>query len=154
MTSLRCTKQAAEMLRLDEGVRSSPYKDSLGYWTIGVGHFIGKDLSRLTLSDCVIETMLCEDIEKAWADVVDIFGNAVETWAEARQLALLNLSFNLGGRKLRDFKLTIAAVQKGDWILAADHLAKSRWATQVKSRSERVLYMVKTGEPHPAYSIG
>ncbi len=139
------------MLRVDEGYEAQPYKDTLGYWTIGVGHFIGRDLYKMALSDRVIRAMLEEDIETAWADVVKIFGELVDQWTYPRQLALLNLSFNLGGSKLSQFHNTIAAIKENRWEDAATHLGKSLWAKQVKSRSVRVIHMVRTGELHADY---
>jgi lysozyme len=154
MSSFKCTGIAAEMLRLDEGYERQPYKDTMGFWTIGVGHFLGKDLHKMALSDRVIRAMLEEDIDNAWADVFKIFGTDAESWPFPRQLALLNLSFNLGGKKLAQFNNTIAAIKDGRWGDAADHLGKSLWAKQVKSRSIRVIHMVRTGELHGDYLPG
>jgi len=139
------------MLRVDEGYEPQPYKDSLGFWTIGVGHFLGKDLHKFKLSDSVIRAMLEEDIEVAWQDVVKIFGGLPDLWTYPRQLALLNLSFNLGGAKLSQFYNTIAAIKEDRWEDAANHLSRSLWAKQVKSRAGRVIYMVRTGELHKDY---
>lgn len=154
MSSFKCTSVAAQMLRVDEGYETQPYKDTLGFWTVGVGHLLGKDLYKMKLSDRVIRAMLEEDIEVAWADVVRIFGELVESWTYPRQLALLNLSFNLGGPRLSQFHNTIAAIKEGRWDDAASHLSKSLWAKQVKSRSVRVIHMVRTGELHEAYLAG
>ncbi len=34
------------MLRIDEGYDSKIYKDTEGYWTIGIGHLLTKDPSK------------------------------------------------------------------------------------------------------------
>lgn len=151
MISFKCSTVAAKMLRLDEGYESQPYKDSLGFWTIGVGHFLGKDLHKFKLSDNVIKAMLEEDIDIAWQDVIKIFGALADLWTYPRQLALLNLSFNLGGAKLSQFHNTIAAIKEDRWEDAANHLSRSLWAKQVKSRAGRVIHMVRTGELHKDY---
>jgi lysozyme len=143
---------ANKMLRFDEGCKASPYRDSLGFWTIGVGHFIGKTLEALALSEGAIDELLSDDLRVAWGTVEKIFGReAVAGWAPARKLALLNLSFNLGEERLRKFARTIEAVKSGRWEDAAAHLADSLWAKQVKSRATRVIHMVKTGELHSSY---
>lgn len=143
---------AAAMLTLDEGNVASPYKDTLGFWTIGVGHFIGKDLNKMRLSARIINELLLEDMEIAWQVVCALFGTErVARWEVGRQLALLNLAFNLGATKLSQFTNTIAAIKADRWDDAAQHLAKSKWAEQVKSRSGRVIYMVKTGDVHESY---
>lgn len=147
-------EQASRMLTHDEGRKESPYRDSLGFWTIGVGHLLGEDLFKMKFPDHLIDFMLRTDIEEAWSAVCDIFTQKeVESWPPARQLALLNLSFNLGRTKLKQFVRTIGAIKEGRWSDAAGHLRQSLWAKQVKSRSERVCYMVETGELHEAYLV-
>lgn len=146
--------EAVRMLTHDEGRKESPYKDSLGFWTIGVGHLLGKDLFKMKLSDKVINLLLRSDIEEAWSAVCDIFTpEVVSCWPPARQLALLNLSFNLGRAKLNQFVRTIGAIKENRWSDAAGHLRDSLWAKQVKTRSDRVCHMVETGEFHEDYSI-
>lgn len=146
--------EAARMLEVDEGVEQSPYKDTLGYWTIGVGHLLGKDIYKMKLSKRVINELLLEDMEEAWEAVCSIFGEQeVSKWTKGRRLALLNLAFNLGAVKLAMFKNTIAAIKAGRWEEAAKHLANSKWAGQVKGRSKRVIYMVESGECHESYSL-
>lgn len=145
-------KKAASMLQLDEGVSATPYKDTNGYWTIGIGHLIGRDIYKMTLSDSVIEAMLLEDMGEAWEDVLAIFGaKTVACWTSARQLALLNLLFNLGRPKFMMFERTIKAIRADDWKKAAQHLRASLWAKQVKGRADRVCFMVETGDFHHAY---
>jgi lysozyme len=96
-----------ELIR-DEGQRMKPYRDSLGNWTVGVGHLlVGNELQRFvdaatgkprrTLTEAECGDMLIGDIVDAehglnrilpgWRDLDDV-----------RQRALLNLSFNLGPR--------------------------------------------------------
>lgn len=151
MTVFKCTELAARMLKFDEGYENQPYKDSLGFWTIGVGHLLGKDIYKMTLSERVINAMLEEDLEKAWNDILSIFGDVADSWSYPRQLALLNLSFNLGRTRLSKFHNTIEAIKDYRWDDAANHLTKSLWAKQVKSRSVRVIHMVRTGELHEDY---
>ncbi|MDT4308411.1 hypothetical protein RPN21_07635 [Klebsiella aerogenes] len=35
-----------EMIRFDEGSKNVVYKDSEGYWTVGVGHLLTKNQSK------------------------------------------------------------------------------------------------------------
>jgi GH24 family phage-related lysozyme (muramidase) len=96
--------------------------------------------------------MLEEDIAIAYDSAVNIFGaDVIGSWTVARQHAILNLVFNLGETKFRQFKRTIAAIHANDWVAAGDFLLDSLWAKQVKKRSERVVFMVKTGLFHDSY---
>lgn len=64
---------------------------------------------------------------------------------DARQLALIDMCYNLGLPKLLGFKKMIAAIQVQDWAKAADEALDSLWARQVGIRAERIAEMLKTG---------
>ena len=142
-----------ELIR-DEGQRMKPYRDSLGNWTVGVGHLlVGNELQRFvdaatgkprrTLTEAECGDMLIGDIVDAehglnrilpgWRDLDDV-----------RQRALLNLSFNLGPR-LGKFVGFLRCVEDRQWDEAAKHLKNSRWWGQVKSRGPRIAHMIATG---------
>ena len=46
-----------EQLKRDEGMRRTAYQDSLGVWTVGVGHNLA-----VPLSDAAIEQILADDV--------------------------------------------------------------------------------------------
>ena len=137
----------AELMR-DEGKRLTPYRDSLGYWTVGVGHLlVGNELSyfvdpvtgtvrrKMTEDQCL--STLHSDIGAAERNLSLL----VPDWREldaVRQRALLNLSFNLGSR-LATFKGFLGHVSRREWEEAGLHLEKSLWAKQVKSRGPRII---------------
>lgn len=134
------------MLKRDEGIVRKPYRCPAGYITIG----IGRNLEGKELSDKAVDFLLREDIEEALITCKQIFGKQFETFSEVRQLALINLAFNLGYYKLSQFKRTIAAIKAGQWKEAAENLLKSKYAMQVKSRANRVALMLsEEGFPYP-----
>lgn len=126
-------------LRLHEGVRRFPYLDSVGKWTIGVGH----NLSDKGLSPRAIDFLLDEDLDEC---VIDL---ATFPWFapldEVRQHVLLDLRFNLGPSRFRGFKRMLRAVSEGDYAAAATALRRSLWFSQVKSRGETLVRMMQTG---------
>jgi len=131
-----------ELIR-DEGLRLTPYRDSLGYLTIGIGHIIGKGETFTTLTREQALDILDSDIMIAERRLTNI----LPSWRsldEVRQRAALNLVFNLG-YKLADFKRFLHAAKSGDWEKAADHLTKSRWYKQVKLRGPRIVHAIRTG---------
>lgn len=148
---------ARNVLTMDEGLRYSPYKDTKGNWTIGVGHYIGLNLEDLKLSWAVIQLMLKEQIEKALEDCYMVFGDAFDSYATPRQMALLSMMFNLGRPKFEQFHQMIAAVKDNDWTGAALEATRSKWAHDVNpgddpaGRDSRVAYMLTTGRLHPYY---
>ena len=135
-------------LVVDEGVVLHAYPDSLGYLTIGCGRLIDKRRGGgITYTEAML--LLSNDIDRHWNDLVERMP-WVLTLDEVLQAALANLSFNLGVEGLSKFVNTLAAIKRGDWPAAANGLRNSRWFLQVqKSRSERIIYMILTGElPH------
>jgi lysozyme len=139
-------------LEIDEGVRQAPYRDSLGLWTIGIGHLIGEDFRTWKISQSVINALFLGDISEAKQICHRIYGahffeNDLD---EIRQVALLNLAFNLGNR-LEGFKKANQAIMAKDWERAADEFLDSKWAKQVKSRSDRVAHCIRFGVLHDTY---
>ena len=131
-------------LRRDEGLRLTAYKDSLGYWTIGVGHLLGSRARMTDISIDEAEALLIGDVEEAVALVDDLFQAVtfLKYFRGARYRALVNMAFNLGS-KLRQFKNFRAAVLKEDWTRASAEMLNSLWAKQVGVRAKRLAYMIE-----------
>lgn len=153
-------KASKKVLTFDEGYSNRPYKDTKGYWTIGVGHFIGADLENFKVSNAVVDVMLKEDIEAHLSYVQGVFGlqffNSLDI---VRQVALLSLGFNLGVNLLQ-FKNTIELIKQRKWGEACVNLAKSKWAKDVdpkqitgKGRDDRIIYMLKEGKFPQEYGL-
>lgn len=133
------------MLAYDEGVIRYPYNDADGKRVQITGNItigIGRNLDAKPLSDAAIDFLLTEDVEEAETAARRIFPD-FDLYGEHRQLALINLIFNLGEAKFLEFSETIKAIRLGDWIGAAARLKRSRWYWQVKSRGVRVVQMVR-----------
>jgi lysozyme len=144
-------------LRRDEGEVLTAYKDSLGYWTIGVGHLIdpargadpapfGANLARPGASITVNQSssLLITDIGQKEAQL----DHALPWWrdlSDARQRVLLNMAFNLGVNGLLVFRKMLAAAQVGDYQIAANEMLSSKWAAQVKGRATRLAAMMVAG---------
>jgi lysozyme len=159
-TDATLMKKAKSVLIRDEGIAYSPYKDTKGYWTIGVGYFIGVDLSYLKLSWDVVQKMLEEKIEESLRDLHQIFGGYFDTIGAPRQLALLSMIYSLGKSRFMGFSKMIMAIKDQNWELASYECKHSKWASDVdpkglegKGRDDRVAYMLRTGELHPEYPI-
>jgi len=150
-----------EILIKDEGLRESPYQDTRGYWTIGVGHFIGSDLRQLRLETNLCLQILEKDIAKHWHEACEIFG---EEWLlnqqPGRQAAILSLVFNLGAAKLKTFTQTLPAIKAENWDRAAGLLRGTKWARDVdpkqrqnEGRDDRIAEMLRSGDFHAYYDL-
>ncbi len=127
-------------LELHEGRRRFPYTDTAGKLTIGVGH----NLTDKGLSHAAIEFILNEDVDEAVADLASF------PWFAGldpvRQRVMVDLRFNLGPNRFRDFKKMLRAMERGVYPEAANRLRESVWFTQVGVRGVRLMDMLRTGE--------
>lgn len=161
MISHNVLAKAAKVLEVDEGRSRTVYKDSKGFWTIGVGRLIGISLESLTVSDHIVDEMLKEDILSHWSEACDIFGNEwLCSQEDARQVAIFSLVFNLGAVKLSTFIHTVPAIKGERWEEAANLLLKTKWAKDVdpkqitgKGRDDRIAFMLREGKFPDEYRI-
>lgn len=116
----------------DEGIRLTPYKDTEGVLTIGIGRNLQEGITE---AEAV--TLLDNDIVKHEKDL-----DRAEPWWRGRpeciQRALLNMCFNMGISRLGGFKKMLAALHAGDYQTAHDEALNSQWAKQVGERAVRV----------------
>jgi lysozyme len=127
----------------DEGLRLQAYKDSVGLWTIGVGHLLGPTQRMTEITTAEAFALLEADVAEAAYRVKGLVGT-LELDA-VRLRALTNMAFNLGNR-LGEFKHFLAAVKAGDWQAAGQNMADSLWARQVGARAVRLRVMIETGQ--------
>ena len=135
--------ELTEMLRKHEGVRDKVYLCSAGYETIGVGRNISED--GLGLSDDEIDYLLSNDIKRVRKELTEEY-----YWFagldEARQDAMIDISFNLGQTRLRGFVKSLEAMAREDFDTAADEFMDSKWSKQVGDRAVEVTEIIRTGE--------
>jgi lysozyme len=133
-----------DLISTHEGRIPYAYQDSLGYWTIGVGHLIDHRKGG-ALPESIIDALLDYDIQEKRSHL-----DAALPWAaaldEVRYAVLLDMCFNLGIQGLLGFTHFLASVQDGQYELASAQMLQSKWATQVKSRATHLSDMMRTGQ--------
>ena len=142
-------KPVMEMIKKHEGVRTRPYKDSLGLWTVGVGHLIGDGKSlppewNREFTKEEVDALFLKDYEKHKQMAMKTPG-----WSKANetgQAAMIDLAFNMGGNWYKKFPATSKALEDGDFEKAADNLKDSKWYQQVKSRGVTIVDMIRNGK--------
>lgn len=159
-----------DQLILHEGLRLEVYKCPAGKWTVGVGRNLeGKPLTdeeqehilgaRGLKPDQVIDTLkergvtkdealflLANDIEDAVKDLshFDWFGGL----DPVRKKVVIDMRYNLGPTRFREFRRMIAALSVGDYKIASWEMQDSQWYHQVGNRSKRLIRMMATGEDY------
>lgn len=134
-----------ELIR-DEGIRLESYKDSVGLWTIGVGHLLGTERRMTTITRDEAWALLGQDVDTA-LDTAHYIAPmwAAPEWDGARGRALANMAFNLGRQRLLGFKKFGGAINAFDWPTAAKEMMDSKWSTQVGARATRLRDMILNG---------
>ena len=131
---------ARAQLRVDEGVKNKLYRDTVGKWTVGVGH----NIEDRGLRPDEIALILENDINDAEADARALFPN-FDALSETRQAVVVNLAFALGRDKLTLFRKFRKAVTAEDFDSAYVELVSSQWADQVGVRATRLAKQMKDG---------
>ena len=132
---------AENFIRKHEGEVSTPYKDSRGILTIGVGHNLTHGISK-----AAIDFIFKEDLDRAEEALKNNLPDIYNSLDANRQLVLLDLCFNIGIGGLLKFKKTLNALRNQDYELAAKELLNSAYAKQVPQRAEENAYIIRTGE--------
>lgn len=138
--------KAKEMLVFEEGSRNRPYDDADGSLVRGKGNVtigIGHNLDANPLSESSIDWIFNSDFGRTLIDSRFAF-KRFDAYPENRQLAIINMVFNLGGTAIMHFQNLIKAADGNDWKKAADEVRSSKWASQVPKRAARVALMFES----------
>lgn len=131
---------ALTQLRVDEGFRSRPYRDTVGKLTIGYG----RNLDDVGISRSEGEYLLRNDVE----EVIDQLKSTFGFWddlSELRKAVLINMAFNLGFDGLMGFHNTLKHIRAGEFEDASEHMLHSKWARQVGARADRLAEAMRKG---------
>tara|TARA_Y100000310_G_scaffold329679_1_gene399976 strand:+ start:1497 stop:1922 length:426 start_codon:yes stop_codon:yes gene_type:complete len=129
--------QLMKDLTADEGSVRHAYRDSKGYWTIGVGRLIDKrrgdgisaDEERYLLDNDVQKVVTALDIHMIWW----------RSMPEPAQRALCNMTFQMGLQGVLKFKKMIGALERRDYEGAAVEALDSKYArTDSPERAKRI----------------
>lgn len=110
-----------------EGTMPRPYLDSVGVWTVGIGHNMNRPLSA-----AAIDQIYLDDVTEAFNECLHAFPWFADL-TDTRQRVMVELVFNLGLGRLLGFPKFLVAMNAGNYETAADELLNSKWASQVKS---------------------
>lgn len=146
-------KLYADLAR-DEGKRLRAYKDSLGYWTIGVGHLLGDQMRMAEITEEECRILFDLDVETAESTCHSVFGQvSFVILDDVRQRALVNMAFNRGEQHMQEsttitpaIRFALKTMRDDDWRAVSEAIKVSPWAKQIGKRAERLAYMLETGK--------
>lgn len=135
------------MIRKHEGVRNVPYTDTRGFWTVGIGHLIGRDLPpeyNRRFTDQEIEDLFVRDYFKHKRAAEQIPGyNKLD---EKGKAALIDLTFNMGPKWIDQWPILKRQLEEGDVEAAAINLESSDWYKQVGNRAPAVVALLRSSK--------
>lgn len=127
-------------VRQAEGFRPKMYKCPAGFNTIGYGTNLDSGISMHQA-----EALMVAKIDELMEDIPSV----IPCWDkldENRQMALLDMSYNLGLDGLAKFVNTIDFLSAGDYIAAANEIRASKYYKQTGNRAKRIAKIIETGE--------
>jgi lysozyme len=137
-----------EQLKIDEGVKYEVYDDHLGYKTLGIGHLVkatdeeyGAPVGT-PVSEERVNAIFEADVVTYISEAKTVFGFLENMPSEAQQV-IVNMCFNMGAPRLKQFKKFITAMNNEEWKVAAVEMLDSRWASQVGERANRLSDRIK-----------
>ena len=139
-----------EQLARDEGKSLTPYKDTKGLWTIGIGHLLGAAIPpqfAAGITDAQCDQLFSADLHHVW-DLLDTY---VPWWTNLdgaqgpRCGVLVNMGFNLGVVGLSHFTQFLALMRAKNWTGATDDLRTTLVYKQLHNRYERLAVQIESG---------
>ena len=121
-----------------EGLEKKVYHCPAGKLTVGVG----RNLEDKGITEEEALFLLRNDIAECEDDLRSIF-KEYDALDEFRKRVLIDMRFNLGPSRFRQFKKLIAAVKEKEFSRAAEEMKDSNWYRQVGKRAETLFRMME-----------
>ena len=126
---MKLSEQGAKLLIEREGTKLKAYKDSVGVWTIGVGHTGPEVVATLRWTQAQADEAFAKDVQ--WAvDTVNKTGRPLEQFQFD---ALVSFTFNVGAsaylgstlrKKLLNGQIGVAAEQFDRWHIPEEIISR------------------------------
>ena len=132
-----------KMLLKDEEYRQYPYVDSRGNLTIAIGQNISHSGDGISMPAALF--ILGEKMDETQNKLSHYF-SWFSKMAELRQIALINMAFNLGFEGFLKFHNMLLALESSDFERASQEMLNSKWREQVGERATCLANIIRTGE--------
>jgi lysozyme len=132
-------------LKRNEGLRLKAYKDSRGNLTIGYGHKVLSGDPKVVDKDKA-EELLQNDLEIAMRSVNNLPEDILNNLNKDRKEVLVRMTYNMGGRNLREFKKMLDAIRRNDFEAAANEISSGIYSKQVGNRAKELAKKMREGK--------
>ena len=129
-----------ERIKSNEGFSSKPYKDQLGYLTIGYGHLILSN-EKILLKKKIHKKELEEIFEKDFKKALTSFNNTFKLLILNKKETelLIEMIFQLGIKGCLKFKNLIKNIRKKNKHLVCFDMMDSLWYKQTPNRVKTLI---------------
>ena len=127
-------------IKANEGFSSKPYKDQLGYLTIGYGHLILSN-EKILLKKKIHKKELEEIFEKDFKKALYNFNTKLKHFTSNKKEAdlLIEMVFQLGIKGCLKFKNLLKNMRKGNKHLVCFEMMNSLWYKQTPYRVKNLV---------------
>ena len=135
-------------IKRHEGCRLRPYRDSLGFWTVGWGHkmeSIGPSILADGITQEDADRLLIDDILKSYHGVSRLPAMVLNNCNDVRKGILIEMCFQLGYGGVLKFKRMLRAIQNNDFERAANEMVFSLWHSQTPTRCQELSEVMRHG---------
>ncbi len=127
-------------IKKNEGYSNKPYKDQLGYYTIGFGHLIKSNENKYfnnTFKKNYYLNLFETDFQQALKEYKKIFFRRDHNQKEKE--LLIEMLFQLGSKRLAKFRKMLFFLNKKQKYMTCLEMMNSLWYKQTPQRVEDII---------------
>ena len=133
-------RELKKRIKKNEGFSLKPYKDQLGYLTIGYGHLILPNetyLLKNKTNKLQLNSIFDQDFERALGDYKRFIKQKHHNRKD--QELLIEMTYQMGAKRVLKFKKLISNMQKNKKHLVCFEMMDSLWYTQTPNRVKNLI---------------
>ena len=133
-------RELKKRIKKNEGFSLKPYKDQLGYLTIGYGHLILPNENHLLknkTNKLQLNSIFDQDFERALGDYKRFIKQKHHNRKDKE--LLIEMTYQMGAKRVLKFKKLISNMQKNKKHLVCFEMMDSLWYTQTPNRVKNLI---------------
>ena len=133
-------RELKKRIKKNEGFSLKPYKDQLGYLTIGYGHLILPNETHLLKNKTnkpQLNSIFDQDFERALGDYKRFIKQKHHNRKDKE--LLIEMTYQMGAKRVLKFKKLISNMQKNKKHLVCFEMMDSLWYTQTPNRVKNLI---------------
>ena len=133
-------RELKKRIKKNEGFSLKPYKDQLGYLTIGYGHLIlpnEANLLKTKTNKTQLNAIFSQDFERALEDYKRYIKK--KNYKRKQEELLIEMVYQMGAKRVLKFKKLISNMKKNKKHLVCFEMMDSLWYTQTPNRVKNLI---------------